>query len=290
MKESYLNYHYDELKPETDWLFVVPSPNSQDLQCQIQEVGHMIWGGRHFTSRGPLESYQISISGVNTSGSMKFRDRDYHFPGKGEVLFLDCTRGYDMESEGTGNSFFVHFWSRAVAYYYELFMELNNGSPILIGDPNLVQMNINKLLEIYKRPVTRMTDIYAEELIMEMIMDILKQATPKEKKAYSKYVQASLDVIQAEYAQNLSLDVLANKVYVSKYYLSHIFKKEVGLTPASYLQQYRLTKAKELLSSTNLSQESICDKVGLYNCSYLSKLFRTYEGITPDQYRKKWGK
>ena len=62
MKESYLNYHYDELKPETDWLFVVPSPNSQDLQCQIQEVGHMIWGGRHFTSRGPLESYPVSYT------------------------------------------------------------------------------------------------------------------------------------------------------------------------------------------------------------------------------------
>ena len=60
------------------------------------------------------------------------------------------------------------------------------------------------------------------------------------------------------------------------------------MTPANYLQQYRISKAKELLRTTDMNREMICAQIGLYNCSHLGRLFRSYEGCTPDQYRKMW--
>lgn len=290
MKETYLDYHYAYLSPKTEWLFVTPSLDSQDLSIQVQEVGHMIYEGRHHTHRGPLESYQISYQLTDISGTMIIGDREYDYPRKGQILFLDCTTGYYMESEGYGDGFFVHFWSPAIAYYYRLFLEMNNGSPLLMESSDVVFNNLQRLCDIYRHPNTRNDDLRAELLIMEMITHMLKIVTPKNKHKYSDYVELALQVIQNDYMESINLDTLAEKVHVSKYYLSHIFKKEVGMTPANYIQLYRVNKAKELLRTTNLSQETICDRVGLYNGSYLSKLFRTYEGMTPDQYRKKWSR
>lgn len=288
MKETFLDYHYSHLFPETEWLFVTPNLDSHDLQIQVQEVGRMIYDQGHYTRRGPLESYQISCQLTDTKGTMLIEGREFAFPLEGEMLFLDCTKGYYMETEGYGDSFFVHFWSPAVAYYCDLFKSMNGGSPVLRGNNELIRKNLVKLIEIYRHPNTREDDIRAEMLIMEMIVGMIKMVTPKNRHLYSEYVERALKVIQDHYTDNINLDMLAEKVHVSKYYLSHIFKKEVGVTPANYIQKFRVSKAKELLVTTNLSQESICDKVGLYNGSYMSKLFRTYEGMTPDQYRKKW--
>lgn len=290
MKETYLDYHYDYIAPETEWLFVTPSLDSRDLQLQVQEVGHMIQTGNHYTHRGPLESYQIGFAMGDTSGTLRFRGKRFPFLRKSEVLFLDCTRGYSIETQGDGDTFFVHFWSPAVAYYSNLFLKQNDGCPILRQRSQVVQTNIRKLLEIYHHPNTREDDLSAEMLIMEMVTDVLKLTIPENRHIYSEYVERAIKVIHECYASDINLDMLAERVFLSKYYLSHIFKKEVGVTPASYIQRYRIGKAKELLVTTRLSQEEICDRVGLYSGSYLSKLFRTYEGLTPDQYRKKWTK
>ena len=52
MKESFLEYHYSYLRPETEWLFVTPSLDSRDLNIQVQELGHFIYDGESYTLRG----------------------------------------------------------------------------------------------------------------------------------------------------------------------------------------------------------------------------------------------
>lgn len=290
MKESFLDYHYTVMSPDTEWLFVTPSLDSRDLQLHVQEIGRIIYARGHYTRRGSLESYQISYQLTDTKGTMLIDGKEYSFPKKGEVMFLDCTKGYYMETEGFGDSYFVHFWSPSIAYYCNLFKSMNNGELLFHGNSEIVQKNILKLMEIYRCPNTREDDIRAEILVMEMVMDLIKMVTHQSRHTHSDYVEHALKVIQDHYAENISLDILAERVHVSKYYLSHIFKKELGMTLANYIRKFRIEKAKELLINTNFSQEAICDKVGLYNGSHMSKLFRIYEGITPDQYRKKWAK
>lgn len=288
MKESYLDYHYYYMNPESKWLFVTPNLDSHDLQLQVQELGHFIFENNHYTRRGPLESYQLCFPYSDSDGVINFHGHNFAFPQKNELLFLDCTQGYTVEGQNGGNAIFIHFWSPAIRYYYDLFMEANHGDPCLHAYSQKVQMNLHQLLKLYENPGTRSVDIYAETLIMEMVMDILQRLVPLNQNGSSDYIATVIRIINEQYSKNISLDMLADSVHLSKYYLSHIFKKETGLTLGNYLQQFRINKAKELLRASDLSQEAICERVGLYNCSYLSKLFRMYEGLTPDQYRKKW--
>ena len=79
---------------------------------------------------------------------------------------------------------------------------------------------------------------------------------------------------------------MARKVYISPYYLSHLFREELNITFLEYLTMVRMEEAKKLLKDTSLSIVAIASQVGYEDASYFSKVFKKYVGISPAQYRK----
>lgn len=67
--------------------------------------------------------------------------------------------------------------------------------------------------------------------------------------------------------------------------LSSFFKDNMQCTMLDYLIELRMNLAKELLQTTTLPLQEICERVGYYNVSSFSRRFKTYEGITPNTYR-----
>jgi YesN/AraC family two-component response regulator len=94
------------------------------------------------------------------------------------------------------------------------------------------------------------------------------------------------DYLDQHYSEPLDLEVIAQKFYINKYYLSHQFKELIGYGFKRYIQLIRINKAKIFLQSTNLSVNEICSKVGYNNINYFIRLFKEKEELTPYQYRK----
>lgn len=92
--------------------------------------------------------------------------------------------------------------------------------------------------------------------------------------------------IQYHVDEDLRIDQLAARVYLSQTYLSYIFKKETGMTLSRYIRQCRMEKAKELLTSTDMKIVQVCEKVGFSNVSYFCQSFREYTGVSPEKFRK----
>lgn len=92
--------------------------------------------------------------------------------------------------------------------------------------------------------------------------------------------------IDSNYAQNITLDTLAEITHINKYYLAHSFASCIGQSPISYLSSKRLQTSKELLSSTNYSIAQIASSTGFSSQSYFSQIFKKSVGMTPQQYRK----
>lgn len=67
--------------------------------------------------------------------------------------------------------------------------------------------------------------------------------------------------------------------------LSSFFKDNMQCTMLDYLIDLRMNLAKELLRTTTMPLQEICERVGYYNVSSFSRRFKTYEGITPNTYR-----
>jgi two-component system response regulator YesN len=94
--------------------------------------------------------------------------------------------------------------------------------------------------------------------------------------------------IWKNYNQEISLKKLAQAVGINPYYLSHLFRKEMGISFLEYLTSVRLAVAKSLLKQTAKNMMEICLEVGYQDPSHFAKIFRKKEGLHPTEYRKKF--
>jgi AraC family transcriptional regulator of arabinose operon len=78
---------------------------------------------------------------------------------------------------------------------------------------------------------------------------------------------------------------MATSVNLSYSRLCHLFRAEMGVTPAQYLKAMRMRKAAELLSTTFLSVKEVMNRVGLKNKSHFTHDFRKIYGTAPVRYR-----
>lgn len=94
--------------------------------------------------------------------------------------------------------------------------------------------------------------------------------------------------IEANYANtDISLNSIAEHVYLNPAYFSKLYKKETGETYMEFLTKLRIEKAKKLLKETNIKTSDIGTAVGYPNPQYFTTLFKKVLGITPLEYREK---
>lgn len=91
--------------------------------------------------------------------------------------------------------------------------------------------------------------------------------------------------IDSHYADNITLDYLANLAHINKYHLVHSFSKQLGVSPINYLISKRIEESKSLLKTTNYSVRDIASIVGFSNSSYFSQIFKKTTGYSPLKYR-----
>jgi signal transduction histidine kinase/AraC-like DNA-binding protein len=88
------------------------------------------------------------------------------------------------------------------------------------------------------------------------------------------------------YMTSVSREEISDALRVSPNHLSRIFRRDTGLTPWQYLNQYRIVQAQKLLLSTGLSVTEVAQRVGFNDPAYFVRVFHKETGKAPLQYRK----
>lgn len=91
--------------------------------------------------------------------------------------------------------------------------------------------------------------------------------------------------VQKNYYKNLSVELLSCFFYMSRSYLSHLFKERTGENFVDYLNSIRLEKAKELLENSDKKMYQIAKSAGYDNIKYFFRIFKKKTGMTPEQWR-----
>ena len=89
------------------------------------------------------------------------------------------------------------------------------------------------------------------------------------------------------YSADCTLDDMAAAVYISKSYLSQIFKEQCGISIWNYFTKLRIEKAKELLASNKIKVNRVGELVGFKNASHFGRIFKNHVGVSPKEYRQK---
>ena len=128
---------------------------------------------------------------------------------------------------------------------------------------------------------------YMDIILVQLMRNASVSVTPTSSRFPANRQCASVrQYIDQHYKESLTLDMLAEKVSINKFYMAHAFKREYGVSPINYLISCRIREGKKLLAETDLSLSQIATVLGFSSSSYFSQSFRNAEGISPTEYRK----
>ena len=103
---------------------------------------------------------------------------------------------------------------------------------------------------------------------------------------YSHAIQKCCDYIELSLDRKIRVADLAALAGYTEYYLTEKFRKETGQSVSSYIRDARISRAKVLLRTTDLSVEEIAARLAFGTTSYFIQSFRSVTGLTPARYRK----
>ncbi len=156
---------------------------------------------------------------------------------------------------------------------------------------------------LYDRMVTLMEGVYSEcrdarddtalicegylRVISAYLLRLLGLADGKRpEESGSPIISEVKSYIDNHFTESLQLKDIAGAHYISRFYLSHIFKEETGYSPIHYLIGRRIEEAKRLLADTQMSIQDIAQYVGYDNPSHFNSLFKRETGMSAAAYRR----
>ena len=146
--------------------------------------------------------------------------------------------------------------------------------------------NILREMELKNTGYEDICQAYMEILIIRLMRSTsLAVQTEPQVLSGNRQCAAVKRYIDLHFKEPLTLDLLAEEAHMNKFYLSHAFKGEYGVSPINYMISRRIEESKYLLSETDLSMSQIAQLLGFSSLSYFSQVFRRTQGASPMEFR-----
>lgn len=163
--------------------------------------------------------------------------------------------------------------------------EHNKAMSLKFSDPKIYD-NKHSLIECVRlnreRPL--FDRLESMGIIARLIARFVRYATPRFNTSDPRIVDA-INAISENIGKSVAVDCLAENARMSKDHFIRLFKQELGTTPMQFIIERKMTTAKLMLSSENISVKEVAYSLGYYDLSYFTRLFRHHVGMTPRQYR-----
>lgn len=165
-----------------------------------------------------------------------------------------------------------------------------------------IKLNQGDLKDVMISELHKICDIYEEKAfayelwvksclctIWINLISILMNDIESDHKTVSyeeKRIKTMLEYIHNNFYRSISLNDIAESVYISKSECCRTFKKYLKMTPFEYLMQYRVIKAADIIQNSNKPISDIAHLVGFNDTSYFAKTFKRFINFSPRDYRK----
>lgn len=274
----------------SDRILYTPSAFARSSLLHLQEIGRLQACRPHTSKRSGLQSF-LFFTVLDGSGELVYIGKEYKLE-EGSCVFINCHHPYShtTDPDNLWTLRWVHFYGPVLSSIYDKYCE-RGGRPVFQPSDTAPFTSTLDSLYTLASGSDYIRDMRINEELNKLCTLLMEQSWhPEDKKAAPKRASV-VDVkeyLDTHYAERLSLDELSSTFYIDKYYLSKTFKSQFGLSITTYLQNIRITKAKQLLRFSAKTVEEIGYEVGLGNPAYFSRVFKNVEGVSPQKYREQW--
>lgn len=284
---SYMSYETEDIT-SSNRILHTPSDFARKNLNYIQEVGKLKSLKPHVSSRSELDSYLLFIV-LKGSGSVKISEKGYHVR-EGDCVFIDCMEPYEhiSDEEHPWELAWVHFNGQNVKAYYDLFLQKNNNMSFYnIHDMRLYTEIIDKIManQNDKDIMSEIhTSLFLTELMTLVIKDVVLNGEHKEEHNLSKL----REIINERFKEENLFEKMCQEYHLDEITINQEYKNKYGIDLCDYILNRRFTYAKELLRFTVKPVKEIVIESGIGNSDLFRHLFIENEGMTAEEYRKKW--
>jgi AraC-like DNA-binding protein len=218
---------------------------------------------------------------------------------EGDILYIPSGDLHECKATTTtGTRIFINFDLSSLCFYDNWESLLRNLSDTLLITPDdgclykQIAVQLKSILEenapsdhlIY---LARMIDILlllckynSKPINFSTVTDVNNKAVGLEK------INKSFEYIEKNYSKDISLKKIAQVVGFSEYYFSHLFKEITEKSFHQYLNEFRIRKARIMLTDLNCSVSQAAYASGFSSITTFNRLFRKINGYSPQEFRK----
>jgi len=268
----------------------------EDFLISHRKKPVVLRGHKHYHN-----AYEILLTNSG-SGEFFIKNRNYKIQDK-TIFIIDESeihRPKISEKNPSFDRFVIHIKENFLKNYFNNVE--GNFNPLHIFNKNIKSVKLNNsqynklkyiteklIFESTKKQPGYQSIIHAYLLEMFVIVFRLteKNNFPEQKiNSSNQKLHQIIEYINNNYKKELTLNDIAKSLYISKYYLSHFFKKKTGFTVIEFINSRRIIEAQKMLTGTNLNITDIAISVGFNSLNHFERTFKKINGITPSQYQE----
>jgi YesN/AraC family two-component response regulator len=228
---------------------------------------------------------------IYTSDIMAYHAKEYAFPVGKERQLIDCLMtGKTAEAKQV----YADIVSETATYPFTVFqlalshltMTLNHVRNTLKKNNQLTLESISDRSMLPIHDAEDLSEVHAH--FYRMFDELGSKVEEKRTLKHEELIRKINCIIERDYANtNLCLTSIADELAMSPIYVSRLYKQLTlkGLTDV--INETRIAKAQFLLIETEHSVADIAEQTGFTNSSYFYRMFKKFNGVTPNDYRRK---
>lgn len=217
------------------------------------------------------------------NGTLKMNGKSYPIQ-VGSLFFAFPAYPYEIEADDHFRYLYISFMGSEVAPLFEQ-LGISTDTPVYDGFENLMEFWLSSIARVGSHNA----NILAESVLLYTLSFFGKEGDEDAGQSPVENIfDMMVDYVDTHYRDpEMSLKKLAEVFSYTEKYISHLFKKRMGVGFSYYVNQLRLRYAHELLDNTPFSMTEIAARCGYSDAFYFSKVFKKSVGISPKEYRKK---